>query len=94
MTLCMAQAPRNSAESVFLPAETPPVRTASVLSPLALALSLALLLPACSRPAGDASAPTATESTAAATPEQIAAESGFASAQVLRKAFLRVSGPV
>ncbi len=53
------------------------MRPASALTPLALALSLALFLPACSRPAGDAGSPTATGSAAAAaaTPEQIKAES-------------------
>ncbi|AKC86759.1 DUF885 domain-containing protein [Pseudoxanthomonas suwonensis] len=46
-----------------------PVPRLTVLTPLALALSLALLLPACSRPTGDtASAPTATA-------EQVQAES-------------------
>jgi len=52
------------------------VRPASALTPLALALSLALFLPACSKPAGDAgSSSVATEATAAPTPEQIKAES-------------------
>ena len=49
------------------------MRPATVLTPLALALSLALLLPACSRPpAGDA---TATAASAAPSAEQVAAES-------------------
>ena len=51
------------------------MRAASALTPLALALSMALFLPACSKPAGDAGAPAATEAAAAATPEQIKAES-------------------
>ena len=51
------------------------MRPASALTPLALALSMALFLPACSKPAGDAGAPAATEAAAAATPEQIKAES-------------------
>ena len=50
------------------------MRPASAFTPLAVALSLALLLPACSKPAGDAAAP-ATESAAAPTAEQVKAES-------------------
>ena len=51
------------------------MRPTLALTPLALALSLAMLLPACSRPTGDAGAAATTEAPAAATPEQVKAES-------------------
>ena len=51
------------------------MRPTLALPPLALALSLAMLLPACSRPTGDAGAAATTEAPAAATPEQVKAES-------------------
>ena len=51
------------------------MRPVLALTPLALALSLAMLLPACSRPTGDAGAAATTEAPAAATPEQVKAES-------------------
>ena len=51
------------------------MRPTLALTPLALALSLAVLLPACSRPTGDAGAAATTEAPAAATPEQVKAES-------------------
>ena len=51
------------------------MRPTLALTPLALALSLAMLLPACSRPSGDAGAPATTEAPATATPEQVKAES-------------------
>ena len=75
MTGCIGAPAAMTAESGILPAEIPPVRPVLALTPLALALSLAVLLPACSRPSGDAGAPAATSATEAATPEQIAAES-------------------
>ena len=51
------------------------MRPTLALTPLALALSMAMLLPACSRPTGDAGAAATTEAPAAATPEQVKAES-------------------
>ena len=75
MTGCIGAPAAMTAESGILPAEIPPVRPVLALTPLALALSLAVLLPACSRPSGDAGAPAATSATEAATPEQIADES-------------------
>ena len=51
------------------------MRPATVLTPLALALSLVLLAPGCSKPAGDTAAPAATETAAAPPAEQIKAES-------------------
>jgi uncharacterized protein (DUF885 family) len=74
MTIRRVPAARLGAESCVHTFREPAVRPATVLTPLALALSLVLLAPGCSKPAGDAAAPAAT-ATAAATPEQIKAES-------------------
>ena len=52
------------------------MRTVSALTPLALALSLVLLVPACSqKPAGETAATPAATAAAAPTAEQIKAES-------------------
>ena len=75
MTIRMVHRRRLGAESAVPLTRESAVRPASALTPLALALSMALFLPACSKPAGDAGAPAATEAAAAATPEQIKAES-------------------
>ena len=75
MTIRMVHRRRLGAESAAPLTRESAVRPASALTPLALALSMALFLPACSKPAGDAGAPAATEAAATATPEQIKAES-------------------